>query len=185
MPDDGVIISEKLATLLNARKGSTISLKNSAGKTYRFKVKGICEMYLGHYVFMNQKEYARATGQKYAANAYLVTMRSHEPQEVNRISRKLVKTAAIETVISNSSNRKILGSYTGSLNEVIFILILISGILAIVVIYNLTNINVAERIRELATIKVLGFYDNEATMYIYRETIILSALGIIVGFGFG
>lgn len=185
LPDDGVIISEKLATLLNARKGSTISLKNSAGKTYRFKVKGICEMYLGHYVFMNQKEYARATGQKYAANAYLVTMRSHEPQEVNRISRKLVKTAAIETVISNSSNRKILGSYTGSLNEVIFILILISGILAIVVIYNLTNINVAERIRELSTIKVLGFYDNEATMYIYRETIILSALGIIVGFGFG
>ncbi len=142
-------------------------------------------MYLGHYVFMNQKEYARATGQKYAANAYLVTMRSHELQEVNRISRKLVKTAAIETVISNSSNRKILGSYTGSLNEVIFILILISGILAIVVIYNLTNINVAERIRELSTIKVLGFYDNEATMYIYRETIILSALGIIVGFGFG
>lgn len=137
-------------------------------------------MYLGHYVFMNQKEYARATGQKYAANAYLVTMRSHEPQEVNRISRKLVKTAAIETVISNSSNRKILGSYTGSLNEVIFILI--SGMLDIVVIYNLTNINVAERIRELATIKVLGFYDNEATMYIYRETIILSALGIIVGF---
>lgn len=185
LPNDGVIISEKLATLLNVKKGSTISIKNSAGKTYHFKVKGICEMYLGHYIFMNQTEYTRATGQKYTANAYLITMRNHQPQEVNRISQKLVKTAAIETVVSNSSNRKILGSYTGSLNEVIFILILISGMLAVVVIYNLTNINVAERIRELSTIKVLGFYDNKATMYIYRETIILSALGIIVGFGFG
>ena len=67
----------------------------------------------------------------------------------------------------------------------IFILILISGMLAIVVIYNLTNINVAERIREISTIKVLGFYNNETTMYIYRETIILSGIGIIVGFGFG
>lgn len=185
LPNDGVIISEKLATLSNVKKGSTISLKNSAGKTYHFKVKGICEMYLGHYIFMNQTEYTRATGQKYTANAYLITMRNHQPQEVNRISQKLVKTAAIETVVSNSSNRKILGSYTGSLNEVIFILILISGMLAVVVIYNLTDINVAKRIRELSAIKVLCFYDNEATMYIYRETIILSALGIIVGFGFG
>lgn len=184
LPNDGVIISEKLATLLNVKKGSTISLKNSAGKTYHFKVKGICEMYLCHYIFMNP-EYTRATGQKYTANAYLITMRNHQPQEVNRISQKLVKTAAIETVVSNSSNRKILGSYTGSLNEVIFILILISGMLAVVVIYNLTDINVAKRIRELSAIKVLCFYDNEATMYIDRETIILSALGIIVGFGFG
>lgn len=98
-------------------------------------------MYLGHYIFMNQTEYTRATEQKYTANAYLITMRNHQPQEVNRISQKLVKTAAIETVVSNSSNRKILGSYTGSLNEVIFILILISGMLAVVVIYNLTDIS--------------------------------------------
>ena len=86
-------------------------------------------------------------------------------------------------MISSSANRRLLGSFTGSLNEVIFILI--SGMLAVVVIYNLTNINVAERIREFSTIKVPGFYDNETTMYIYRETIILSGLGIIVGFGFG
>lgn len=120
---------------------------------------------------------------KYATNAYLVTMRKHFSTFINRVGRKLVKSAAIETVISSSANRRLLGSFTGSLNEVIFILI--SGMLAVVVIYNLTNINVAERIRELSTIKVLGFYDNETTMYIYRETIILSGLGIIVGFGFG
>lgn len=166
-----------------ASSGSTISLKNSHGKIYHFKVNGICEMYLGHYIFMNQQEYEKATGKKYATNAYLVTMRKHSSTFINRVGRKLVKSAAIEAVISSSANRRLLGSFTGSLNEVIFILI--SGMLAVVVIYNLTNINVAERIRELSTIKVLGFYDNETTMYIYRETIILSGLGIIVGFGFG
>lgn len=185
LTNNGVIISEKLANISNAKKGSTISLKNSHGKIYRFKVNGICEMYLGHYIFMNQQEYEKATGKKYATNAYLVTMRKHSSTFINRVGRKLVKSAAIETVISSSANRRLLGSFTGSLNEVIFIFILISGMLAVVVIYNLTNINVAEKIRELSTIKVLGFYDNETTMYIYRETIILSGLGIIVGFGFG
>ncbi|WP_308555139.1 FtsX-like permease family protein [uncultured Lactobacillus sp.] len=182
LPNDGVVISEKLANILHAKKGSTITLTNSHGKNYRFKVSAICEMYLGHYIFMNQKEYRKTIG-SYHVNAYLVTMRKRSL--INKVSRQLVKTAAIETVVSNSSNKNLLGSFTGSLNEVIFILILISGMLAIVVIYNLTNINVAERIRELSTIKVLGFYDNETTMYIYRETIILSAIGIIVGFGFG
>ena len=182
LPNDGVVISEKLANILHAKKGSTISLTNNHGKTYRFKVSGICEMYLGHYIFMNQKEYQRTVG-NYHVNAYLVTARKRNL--INKVSRQLVQTAAIETVISNSSNRNLLGSFTGSLNEVIFILILISGMLAIVVIYNLTNINVAERIREISTIKVLGFYNNETTMYIYRETIILSGIGIIVGFGFG
>lgn len=182
LTNNGVIISEKLANILNAKKGSTITLTNSHGKNYRFKVSAICEMYLGHYIFMNQKEYRKTIG-NYHVNAYLVTMRKRSL--INKVSRQLVKTAAIETVVSNSSNKNLLGSFTGSLNEVIFILILISGMLAIVVIYNLTNINVAERIRELSTIKVLGFYDNETTMYIYRETIILSIIGIIVGFGFG
>jgi putative ABC transport system permease protein len=185
LSNNGVVISEKLATILHAHKGSTISLKNEHGKLLKFKVSGICEMYLGHYIFMNPAEYAKATGKKFTTNAYLVTMAKHSPGNISHISRKMIKTGAIETVVSTSSNRKLLSSFTGSLNEVILILILISGMLALVVIYNLTNINVAERIRELSTIKVLGFYDNETTMYIYRETIILSALGIIVGFGFG
>lgn len=185
LPNNGVIISEKLATILNAKKGSTISVKDSHNHTYRFKVKGICEMYLGHYVFMRPSVYNETFGKRYQTNAYLITMKNHQANYVNQVSRKLVKTAAIQTIISNSSNRKILGNFTSSLNEVVLILILISGLLAVVVIYSLTNINVAERIRELSTIKVLGFYDNETTMYIYRETIILSLIGIIIGFGFG
>ena len=146
LSNDGVVISEKLANILNVKKGSTITLTNSHGKNYRFKVSAICEMYLGHYIFMNQKEYRKTIG-NYHVNAYLVTMRKRSL--INKVSRQLVKTAAIETVVSNSSNKNLLGSFTGSLNEVIFILILISGMLAIVVIYNLTNMNESASFQQL------------------------------------
>lgn len=182
LPKNGVVISEKLASLLNAHVGSTIKLKDGA-KTYRFKVGAITEMYIGHYIFMNKAEFTKAMGKKFTTNAYLVTMKKRS--QINQVSRDLMKQKAIQTIVSNSSNRRLLGGFTGSLNQVILILIAISSILAVVVIYNLTNINIAERIRELSTIKVLGFYNNEVTMYIYRETIILSLIGIIVGFGFG
>lgn len=140
-------------------------------------------MYINHYIFMNPREYRRTLGKKYTTNAYLVTMK--KKSQVDPFSRKLVKLAGIQTIIANSANRQFLNNFTGNIDTVIIILIFISSLLAIVVIYNLTNINVAERIRELSTIKVLGFYDNEVTMYIYRETIILSLIGIIVGFGCG
>lgn len=94
-------------------------------------------------------------------------------------------TGALTTVLQNSNNQKTINNILGGLNKVIVILILIATILAIVVIYNLTNINVLERIRELSTIKVLGFFDKEVTMYIYRETILLSAIGILVGYIIG
>lgn len=182
LPNDGVVISEKLAKLTNVKKGDQISLKVD-NQFKHFKVSGICEMYINHYIFMNPVEYRKTMGKKFKINAYLVEMK-HKKQ-VDPLSRKMVKLSSIQTVIANSANRRFLNNFTGSIDTVIVILIFISSLLAIVVIYNLTNINVAERIRELSTIKVLGFYDNEVTMYIYRETIILSLLGIIVGFGCG
>lgn len=127
LSNNGVVISEKLAHILNVKKGATISLKDAHGKLLRFKVSGICEMYLWHYIFMNQAEYTKATGRKFKSNAYLVTLKKHSPGNINRVSRDLVKTGAIETVVSTSSNWKLLGGFTGSLNEVILILILIQG----------------------------------------------------------
>ncbi|WP_209685845.1 ABC transporter permease [Lactobacillus colini] len=182
LKDNSIVISEKLAKILNAKVGSIINL-NEGNKSYSFKVGGISEMYIGHYIFMNRHEFTKTMGSKYTTNAYLITMKKRS--EVNQISRKLMKQADVQTIISNSSNSKLLTGFTGSLNQVILILVLISSLLAVVVIYNLTNINIAERIRELSTVKVLGFYDEEATMYIYRETIILSLIGILFGFGFG
>lgn len=179
LPNDGVVISEKFAHLLGVQKGDHITLKQGNRKK-RFKVSGVCEMYINHYLFMNPAAYRKTMRRSYRPNAYLITMRQHK--QVDQVCRQLMKLKAVQTIIANAANRKFLNSYTGSIDLVIIILIIISSMLAIVVIYNLTNINLEERIREISTIKVLGFYDGEATMYIYRETIILSLLGILVGF---
>jgi putative ABC transport system permease protein len=182
LPKDGVIITEKLAQLLGLQTGDWLTLQSN-GQPMRFKISGICETYINHYLFLSPAAYRKFMGKAYQPNAYLITMKRRS--QVDHLSRQLVKLAGIQTVIANSANRQFLNSYTGSIDLVIVILIIISSLLAIVVIYNLTNINVAERVRELSTIKVLGFYDREVTMYIYRETIFLSLIGILVGYVFG
>ena len=101
------------------------------------------------------------------------------------MSAQFMQEDGIQAVSQNSDLKKVIESFMYGINSVMIVLITCAILLAIVVIYNLTNINVSERIRELATIKVLGFYDREVTLYIYRETILLSFLGILVGFGLG
>lgn len=182
---DSVIISEKLATLLHAKKGSKIKLKDDNGKWHKLKVTGVTEMYIGHYVFMGKNAYKKAFKNNYRTNGQLVTLKENNKRDIQKSSENLMDTGALTTVLQNSNNQKTINNILGGLNKVIVILILIATILAIVVIYNLTNINVLERIRELSTIKVLGFFDKEVTMYIYRETILLSAIGILVGYIIG
>lgn len=182
---DSVIISEKLATLLHAKKGSKIKLKDDNGKWYKLKVTGVTEMYIGHYVFMGKDAYKKAFKNNYRTNGQLITLKENNKRDIQKSSENLMDTGALTTVLQNSNNQKTINNILGGLNKVIVILILIATILAIVVIYNLTNINVLERIRELSTIKVLGFFDKEVTMYIYRETILLSAIGILVGYIIG
>lgn len=182
---DSVIISEKLAILLHAKKGSKIKLKDDNGKWHKLKVTGVTEMYIGHYVFMGKNAYKKAFKNNYRTNGQLVTLKENNKRDIQKSSENLMDTGALTTVLQNSNNQKTINNILGGLNKVIVILILIATILAIVVIYNLTNINVLERIRELSTIKVLGFFDKEVTMYIYRETILLSAIGILVGYIIG
>lgn len=142
-------------------------------------------MYIGHYVFMGKNAYKKAFKNNYRTNGQLVTLKENNKRDIQKSSENLMDTGALTTVLQNSNNQKTINNILGGLNKVIVILILIATILAIVVIYNLTNINVLERIRELSTIKVLGFFDKEVTMYIYRETILLSAIGILVGYIIG
>lgn len=182
---DSVIISEKLATLLHAKEGSKIKLKDDNDKWHKLKVTGVTEMYIGHYVFMGKNAYKKAFKNNYRTNGQLVTLKENNKRDIQKSSENLMDTGALTTVLQNSNNQKTINNILGGLNKVIVILILIATILAIVVIYNLTNINVLERIRELSTIKVLGFFDKEVTMYIYRETILLSAIGILVGYIIG
>lgn len=179
----GAVISEKLAKLLNAKVGSYIKLKDEDGDYHKIKVTGICEMYIGHYVFMSKSAYKQAFGEKAAANAQLITLK--KGQSLAKYSKKLMKTGAVKGINQNTSNKETIDNIMGSLNKVMIILIGMATLLALVVIYNLSNINVEERIRELSTIKVLGFFDKETTLYIYRETIILSIIGILCGYVFG
>lgn len=185
LPKTGVILTQKMATLLEAKKGATIYLKDANGNRQSFQVKGIAQMYMGHFIFMSKTAYQKLTGQTYHPNAQLVTLRDNSSSNVKKLASRFIQTGAVATTSLNLNNKELIGNIINGLNTVIAVLIGISTLLAIVVLYNLTNINVSERIRELSTIKVLGFFDQEVTMYIYRETIILTILGIFFGYFFG
>ena len=181
LSDNGVIISEKLASLYHVKSGDRFTLKDSNGKKHTVQVAAVTEMNVGHYLFMSQKVYQKIFGETPEANAYLVTLKNHSSDNIEKLSTKLLAMSGVSAVSQNSSLVKTVKSVVASLNGAMTILIVVSVLLAVVILYNLTNINVAERIRELSTIKVLGFYDKEVTMYIYRETISLSLIGIVVG----
>lgn len=180
-----VIISEKLAKILGAHPGSTIVLQNSSDTKYRFKVTGITEMYMGHYLFIGKKAYQQALKKKFAPNAQLVNLKNPQSKNTQLISKNFMATGALTTISQNLNNQQTINNVIDGLGNIILILIAMATTLALVVIYNLTNINVSERIRELATIKVLGFYDHETTLYIYRETILLLLIGIGIGYLLG
>ncbi|MGL4482079.1 MAG: ABC transporter permease, partial [Lactococcus garvieae] len=185
LPKEGAVVSEKLAELLGVKVGQTISLKTEQDKTVKIKVAGITEMYMGHYIFMNQNQYTSLFDAPIKTNAHLLKLRDASKAKSQAASADFMKNAGALTVSQNSDLQNTIDAFLHGINSVMFVLIGCAILLAIVVIYNLTNINVSERIRELSTIKVLGFYDREVTLYIYRETILLSFMGILAGFGLG
>ena len=173
----GVILTDKLAQLAGVSVGDNFTID---GKT--FKVGAITEHYVGHFVYMNQATYEEIYGQTPKMNTYLVQLKDKSEGNTERVAREFMEQAAVNGVVQNTSTIQLFESFASSLNQTMAILVLVSVLLAVVILYNLTNINVAERIRELSTIKVLGFHNKEVTLYIYRETIILSLVGMIVGF---
>ena len=173
---DGVILTEKLAQLAGVSVGDNFTID---GKT--FKVGAITEHYVGHFVYMNQATYEEIYGQAPKMNTYLVQLKDKSEVNTERVAGEFMDQATVSGLVQNASTIQLFESFADSLNQTMAILVLVSVLLAIVILYNLTNINVAERIRELSTIKVLGFHNKEVTLYIYRETIILSLVGMIVG----
>ena len=172
----GVIISSKLAQLAQVTVGDRLTLDG-----HTFKVAGITENYVGHFVYMDQASYQKIYGKRTSANSYLVQLRNPSTRKVQTVSRDMMDLAAVKAVSQNASMISLFNSVAKSLDTTMMILVVVSILLAIVILYNLTNINVAERIRELSTIKVLGFHNKEVTLYIYRETILLSIIGILLG----
>ncbi len=179
----GIVISEKLAKLLNLSIGDELSLVTTNGKKVKLPISNICEMYMGHYVLMNSNVYQKYFNKKVNSDAQLIEL--NNKKQTNSFANSLMKTGAVSAINLNTNNQQIIDSLIQSMNKVIFLLIGLAALLAVVVIFTLTTTNLEERMREIATLKVLGFYNNEASLYIYRETIILSIFGILIGFLIG
>ena len=173
---DGAVVSQKLAQLAGVRVGDKLELD---GK--EIKVAAISENYVGHFVYLNRATYEQVYGNSPQDNTYLVKLKDPTPSNTEKEAAIFMEKVAVSGVVQNATAIHLFESVASSLNKTMAILVLVSVLLAIVILYNLTNINVAERIRELSTIKVLGFHNKEVTLYIYRETIVLSLVGIVLG----
>lgn len=178
--DSGVIISEKLAKLLGVAVNDTIILKDEDNNNHQVKVDNITENYVSHYVYMSPEYYKEIFGKEPIYNTQFINFNS-DREDDNEISSKLLEFNNVTNVTLKSQIQKSTEDSNDSMNLVMVVIIVAAGSLAFVVLYNLNNINVSERIRELSTIKVLGFFNNEVTMYISRENIILTLIGVITG----
>ena len=178
--DSGVIISEKLAKLLEVSVNDIIILKDEDNNTHEVKVDKITENYVSHYVYMSPSYYKEIFDKDPIYNTQFINFNSNKEDD-NEISSKLLECSNVTNVTLKSQIQKTIEDSNDSMNLVMVVIIVAAGSLAFVVLYNLNNINVSERIRELSTIKVLGFFNNEVTMYISRENIILTLIGVITG----
>lgn len=182
LEDNKVIISDKLSDLTKKRVGDEIEIIYPDNKTYKFIVSGVCENYVSNYVFMNKKTY-ESNIDKYESNISYLKLDNLKYE--NKLSTALLKNDNVMSIMSVNQTIKGVNNMLKSLNNVVAILIFLSGALSFVVLYNLSYINITERKREIATLKVLGFTNKEVDDYIIKETIILTLLGIIFGLVFG
>lgn len=182
LSDNGVIISEKTAKLLNAVEGDTVEIKDEEGGNKQLRIEYICENYLGHYLYITPSYYEKVYGEKPEYNSIVFSVdESCSAKQMEDIGRHVLELNGALSVSYTHDIQKQLDDMLRSLNLVIVVLIISAGMLAFVVLYNLNTVNIAERKRELATLKVLGFYNGEVAQYVYRENILLTFLGAVVG----
>lgn len=182
LDNSGIIISEKLANLLDIKIGDIITIENSDGDRTDVNVSKITENYLMHYIYMSPELYNEIFDTRIESNVILAKTIELSKEDENKLGKELLKdTDNISGVSFTSASEDMFTTVMDNMDTVVWILIIAAGLLALVVLYNLLNANISERIRELATIKVLGFYDREVYSYIARETIILTIIGIIIG----
>ena len=179
IPEDGVIIDEKLAEMLGLKVGDSLTI--DCGQRITVKVAGINEHYVYHYAYMTAAQYEALTGEPYEANEYLITTVDPSDEGVSQVCQTLMEQKGVRSAVNMGATSRSFRSTLEVVDAAVMIIIISAAALALVVLYNLTNINITERIRELATIKVLGFYDMEVAMYVYRENIVLTVLGIALG----
>ncbi len=185
LTNDGAIVSQKLAKLQHVSVGDDMTIKESDGTAHRIKVSGITTMYAGHDIYLTRSYYNRIYGTHVTANAYLVKLKNATAQKTNAVANNFNRQQAAVRTVQSRESKQTITNILSNLNNLILVLVLSASLLSLVVLYTLTNINVSERVRELSTLKVLGFYPKEVLMYIYRETNILTGAGILTGIGVG
>ncbi|MDP4120919.1 MAG: ABC transporter permease, partial [Bacillota bacterium] len=179
LSDNGVVITQQLAQLLNLKKGGTLTIQDDDTHSHSFHIDAIAENYLINYVFMSPASYLKVYGSKVDVNQILTNLSTNTAHDA--ISSKIMKHNGTAAISFRSDIEQTFHDMVKSLNYVIWLVIISAVLLAFVVLYTLTMINIGERYREIATIKVLGFYDKEVSRYITRENYILTFIGIILG----
>ena len=181
LQENGVILSEKLAKVLGVKIGDQISFEDSNFEVYEVKVIGITENYIGHYMYMSSRYAEKIRQEVPHVNQLLITLNDTSIGNEEKIASELTKNEDIVSFNFTTQHAESFGSMTSTLDTVVLILIISAALLVFVVLYNLTTINISERYREIATIKVLGFNDFKVAQYIYRENIVLTLIGSLIG----
>lgn len=184
LTDEGAAISEKTASLLGLKVGDMIPLKKG-DKEYKVRVAVITENYMSHYLYMTPRVYEQTFGEKPEYENIVFTMQEDCKDDLEMAGSRILANPGALSISYTSSLASQVDRMLSTLDAVILVLIVSAGMLAFVVLYNLNNINITERQRELATLKVLGFYDGEVSQYVLRENVILTVLGIMFGAVFG
>lgn len=154
-------------------------------QTFKVKIANISDNYLGNFLYLSKEYYQKARGNNFEANSYLLKSKKMTESEEENLSKKLLSSDQVINTSFMSTQIETQENSMDNLDGIVWIFVVLSGLLAFIVLYNLTNINVSERLRELSTIKVLGFYDREVTSYVFRENFVFTILGILFGYGLG
>ena len=176
---EGAIITEKLGTMLGLKAGDTLTLRDGDNRTYELAIAGVSENYASHFVYISAEYYEEVFGKAPEYNTVIVDLADRDDWAA--ASEKLLAGGTVQMISSDAELVEQYKNVTDNLGYVVAVLIVSAGLLAFVVQYNLSNINITERTREIATLKVLGFYDGEVSAYIYRESVILTILGTGLG----
>lgn len=181
LDDSGAVLTEKMAKELDVKPGDTITIRDEDRGDLKVEISAVCENYMGHYLYMTPAYYEKVYGETPDYNSIFYKTADRITEEAERIGEEALALPGTLSISYTTDLREQVDNMLGALDEVIVVLIISAGMLAFVVLYNLNNINITERQRELATLKVLGFYNGEVAMYVYRENIVLTILGAIFG----
>lgn len=184
LEDKGAILTEKAAKLLEVNVGDKLTIDTDDGEK-TVLISAICENYMGHYLYMTSEVYEKTFGEAPDYNSIYYRTQDRTTEEAKDVGENVMKCDGTLSISYTTSLKKQVDHMLESLDIVIIVLIISAGMLAFVVLYNLNNINITERKRELATLKVLGFYDKEVSSYVYRENILLTLIGALAGLVIG